>query len=227
MIIENRIYKFKAEFAKELNIPTNQIDRRQDELLKWLANFFDYEFYEGKPKRILIKQVIGEYQPMPRKLPNQEKLTNQKKKDYEEYTIAALGMEYKPNSQSKIAREAILDFGFEKYSHHNTRAVVERYIKEPFKKYGETDNKKVWVWYKTYDPIDEETVSDWRHILTKHKIDETAAANAFYRQEQGEDITKEKNYYKNALNEFKLKYGEIPVLVRNWRLNKKIFGQKC
>lgn len=70
MIKVNTIYKFKAEFAKELGIPANQIDRRQEELLNWLSNFFDYIFYEGCPKRILIKEIYGEYQPLPRKTPS-------------------------------------------------------------------------------------------------------------------------------------------------------------
>ena len=61
MIEKNTLYKFKAEFAKELNIPTNQVDRRQAELLEWLSNFFDYEFFEGNPKRIYIKEIYGEY----------------------------------------------------------------------------------------------------------------------------------------------------------------------
>ena len=44
MIEINKVYRFKDEFAKELSIPSNQIDRRQKELLDWLTNFFVYKF---------------------------------------------------------------------------------------------------------------------------------------------------------------------------------------
>ena len=162
MIKINTIYKFKSEFAKELSIPANQVDRRQDELLTWLSNFFDYEFFEGCPKRILIKEIYGDYQPLPRKVPSQAVLSAEKKEKYKNFTIAALGTEFKPNSQSKVAREAIEAFGYEDYKHTNVRAVSTRYIKEPFKAYGETDNKKIWVWYSTYEKIDSGLLEEWR-----------------------------------------------------------------
>lgn len=218
MIKINVMYKFKAEFAKELNIPANQVDRRQEELLTWLTNFFDYEFYDGHPKRILIKEIYGEYQPLPRKIPSQEALTAEKKEKYTTFTIAALGTEFKPNSKSRVARGAIEAFGYEEFSHTSVRAVAERYIKEPFNKYGETDNRKVWVWYSTYKKIDDAIFEEWRNILREEHIAEDEAANAFYRQEQGEDISVEKGYYKNAQQRFKEKYGDIAVLVTSWKL---------
>jgi hypothetical protein len=73
-MLETGIYKFKEEFCVKLNIPMNQANRRQEELLLWLTNFFDYEYLPGNPIRIHIKEVIGEYQPLPRKAPNQNKL---------------------------------------------------------------------------------------------------------------------------------------------------------
>ena len=221
MIKTNVIYKFKTEFAKELGIPANQVDRRQEELLNWLSNFFDYEFYNGCPKRILIKEIYGEYQPLPRKVPSQEALTAEKKEKYTAFTIAALGTEFKPNSQSKVARDAIEDFGYELYHHTNSEAVVKRFVKEPFKTYGESDNKKVWVWYSTYKKIDPNILDDWRKILREEHIAEDEAANAFYRQEQGEDISVEKGYYKTAQQRFKEKYGDIAVLVTSWKLKKE------
>lgn len=218
MIEINKVYKFRSEFAPLLNIPNNQVDRRQEDLLKWLKNFFDYKFYEGCPKRILIKEILGEYQPLPRKLPSQEALTAQKKKDYQNFTIASLGTEFKPNSQSRIARNAIYSFGYEKYHHNNVEAVVKRYIREPFKTYGESDNKKVWVWYSTYSPVESQVLEDWQKILRDEHIAEDEAANAFYRQEQGQDVSKEKQYYRNAQDKFKEKYGDILVLVTSWKL---------
>lgn len=220
-MIKNQVYEFKKEFCKELNIATYQAERRLEDLLEWLKNFFDYEFYDGKPKRILIKEIYGEYQPLPRKVPSQEVLTAEKKEKYTTFTIAALGTEFKPNSQSKVARDAIEDFGYELYHHTNSEAVVKRFVKEPFKAYGESDNKKVWVWYSTYKKIDSNILDDWRKILREEHIAEDEAANAFYRQEQGEDISVEKGYYKTAQQRFKEKYGDIAVLVTSWKLKKE------
>lgn len=222
MIEINRNYEFKKEFCALLNIPNNQVDRRQGELLAWLSNFFEFDFYNSKPKRIVIKEIYGEYQPMPRKVPSQEALTADKKERYTQFTIASLGTEFKPNSQSKIAREAIDAFGFELYHHTNQESVVRRYIKDPFYKYGESNNLKIWVWYSSYEPLGKEVLDDWHVIMTNEHISTEEAANAFYRQEQGEDISKEKSYYKKAMARFKEKYHDIPVLVESWKLKTKI-----
>ena len=218
MIQTHVVYEFKSEFAKELNIPVNQVDRRQEELLVWLTNFFDYKFYPGRPNRIMINEIYGEYQPLPRKLPSQEALNAKKKERYTNFTIAALGTEFKPNSQSKVARDAIETFGREEFSHINAEAVVKRYVKEPFRVYGESDNKKVWVWYSNYEKIDTHVLEEWHSILREEHISEEEAANAFYRQEQGEDISAEKGYYKKALARFRESYGDIPVLITSWKL---------
>lgn len=218
-MITTKAYKFKTEFCKELNIPLCQAERRLDDLLDWLTNFYDFEFLRGRPNRILITKVIEEYEPMPAKWVKRQETTEQKKKDYEDFTLAALGTEFKPNSKSKIARDAIAQFGRTKYNHMNPKSVAERYVKEPFDKYGETNNEKLWVYYSTYTPLGERELEHWRAILADKKIGETEAANAFYRQEQGEDISKEKQYYKEALEIFESIYFDRPVLVKKWRAN--------
>lgn len=217
-MIELKVYAFKEEFCKELGIPKNQSERRLNELLEWLNNFFVYEFYKGRPNRIQVKEIIGEYQPLPRKLPKQDELTKEKKKDYEYFTQCSLGPDFKPNSKSRIARQAINNFGKRKYGHTNYKAVSERYIKEPFDKYGETNNKNVWVDFDSYLPLTEDELEKWKDILKEERIDEGQAAEAFYRQEQGQDVSKEKQYYKNALDRALEELGIIPVLVKSWRL---------
>ena len=109
---------------------------------------------------------------MPRKLPKQDALNEAKRQDYTQFTIAALGTEFKPNSKSKVARDAIAAFGKDKYSHTNNEAVCKRYIKGPFDIYGETNNKTVWVYYSTYEPLDNETLEDWRNMLRSENIGE-------------------------------------------------------
>ena len=215
---ENCIYDFKKEFCQELGIPMNQAERRLNELLEWLKNFYDFEFIPGRPNRIMIKEIIGEYQPLPRKI---RELTQEKKEKYTDFTIASFSEEYRPNSKARVAREAMNQFGFKEYGHINVKAVIERYVKDPFNQYGETNHNFIWVYYRTYEPLDEETVQKWRQILREEKIGETEAANAFYRQENGEDISAEKSYYKNATERFRDEYNDIPVLVSEWRIKKK------
>ena len=58
------------------------------------------------------------------------------------------------------------------------------------------------VFCSNYIPLPPGIVEKWRDILREEKIGETEAANAFYRQEQGEDISQEKQFYKNAMLRF-------------------------
>lgn len=217
-MIEKGIYLFKEELCPMLGISKYQCERRQKDLLTWLTNFFDYELVQGKPLRIKIEEVYGEYVAMPRKVMGERELSSEKKEKYKLYTIASLGTEFKPNSQRKIARDAINEFGYTMYNHTNAEAVAKRYIKEPFNQYGETDNKKVWVWYSSYEKIADDIVEEWRTILSDERISEEEAACAFYRQEQGEDISEQKKYYKIAQERFRDKYKDIAVLVTSWKL---------
>lgn len=217
-MIEPGIYKLKEEFFVLNNIAINQWKSRKDDLLQWISNFFDYELLNGKPLQIKIIEVYGEYQPLPRKVPE----TNMKEKieDYEKFTIAALGNEFKPNSKSKVAREAIDSFAYKKYGHTSQRAVTERFVKPAFDKYGETDNSHIWVWYSTYEELSEEDLATWRMIMESENISEMAASSAFYRYAQGENVDEEVGYFTKARQRFKEIYGEAPILVSKWRLKR-------
>lgn len=215
-MIQPGIYKFKEELWTMLEIPKGQWERRKDDLLKWFTNFFDYELINGRPLMIKINEVYGEYQSLPRKMDGynmEEKIV-----DYEKFTVAALGTEFKPNSKTKVAREAINSFGKRKYNHTSQEAVARRFISPAFEKYGESDGVRKWVWYTTYELLSEEVVADWRKIMSEEHISEEEAANAFYRQELGEDISKEKQYFANARARFVDKYGEFPILVESWKV---------
>lgn len=210
------LYKLKEEFWIMLNIPKSQWERRREDLLEWWKNFFDYKLLEGKPLRIEILEVYGEYKPLPRKISTTN--LEEKIKDYETFTIAALGTEFKPNSKSRVARQAIESFGFEKYGHESKEAVVRRFVKPAFDKYGESDGVHKWVWYSSYELLSQEILDDWRNIMKEEHISEQEAASAFYKQEQGMDITKEKMCFAAARARFKEKYGEFPILVESWRV---------
>lgn len=221
-MIENGIYKFKEEFCKILQIPTNQYDKRQEELFEWLKNYFDYEILFGRPIRIVIKAVYGEYQPMPRKVPSQDNLNQIKEEYYTNYTIQALGTEFKPNSKTKVSRDAINNGGEEKFGHSYVKGITEKFIKPVFDKYGESQGIKTWVYYSSYEPISEDVLEDWVRIKREESIGEDEAANAFYRYAEGEDISEELNYYQKAIQRFREKYGDIPVCVDSWRLKKEV-----
>lgn len=96
MIQKGIVYNLKQEFFKELNISESQYVRRKEELLNWLKEFYNYELIEGKPLRILIKDIYGEYKSLPRKTYDTQtrlKLSEEKNKDYNLFTIAELGTE--------------------------------------------------------------------------------------------------------------------------------------
>jgi hypothetical protein len=61
MIEAGKIYDFKGEFFAITGITMYQFRNRKEDLLEWLKEFYDYELYDGRPIRIYIKEVIGEY----------------------------------------------------------------------------------------------------------------------------------------------------------------------
>lgn len=220
-MIECKVYKFKEEFCKELGIPNNQPDRRLKELLEWLKNFYDFNFFKGNPHRIEILEVIGEYRPLPRKVPRQDQLTLEKKEKYKEFTIKSLDKEFTPNSKSRVARKAIEKFGYPDYGHNSIRSVVNRYIKKPFDEYGESDNNWIWVYFRSYKPLEGEALNRWRQILAVEKIDEGRAACAFYKLAEGESIEEELNFYLRAKEKFMDEYNDFPIRVQSWRLKRE------
>lgn len=216
-MIEIGIYEFKTEFWPLIGIKKNQWENRKEDLLEWLTNFYDYELLEGRPLRIHIKEVYGEYQPLPRQV-NNTALSEEKKQRYTAFAIASLGTEFKPNSKAKTTREALDAFGRKDYGHENVQSISKRYIGPAFDQYGETNGIRHWVWYPSYKPLSEKELECWRLIMAEEHISEQEAANAFYRQEQGEDISKEKGYYKKARTRLKEEFGMNAVLVSDWRL---------
>ena len=216
-IEKGQIYDFKKEFWLLTGIKKNQWESRREELLEHIGNFYDYELLDGRPIRIKINEIYGTYQPLPRK--NLISMA-QKQEDYKMFTIAALGTEFKPNSKAKTTREALSAFGREKYGHDNVQGVSKRYVGPVFDEYGESNGIRRWVWYETYEPLDQQTLERWRQIMFEEHISESEAANAFYRQEQGEDISKEKSYFAAARARFKAEFGSCPILVSDWRLKK-------
>ena len=218
-MIQNGTYILKDELFPLLHISTSQWDRRKKDLLAWFENFFEYELYEDKrPMEIVITEVYGEYQPLPRAVKTASK--EEKLARYEEFTIASLGTEFKPNSKTRIAKDAISAFGAAEYKHESPRSVANAYIKPAVDAHGECNNKYRWCFYSSYTPMDKETEEKWRAIMAEEKISEREAANAFYRHAEGEDISQEIHFYKKAQERFKKEFNDTPVRLADWRLKR-------
>lgn len=65
-MIEVKTYDLRDEFCKILEIPVNQLNRRKKDLFEWFKNFYDFEIINTRPVKIKIKEVYGEYRPLPR-----------------------------------------------------------------------------------------------------------------------------------------------------------------
>lgn len=214
-MIEKKTYKLYEEFLSMLKISKSSWKRRKNDYLEWFFEYFDYEIEEKRPILIKIKDIYGEYMPLPRK--NEEE-RQKREQDYKNYTIAALGKEFKPNSKARVARNAIADFGRARYGHKSQEAVIRRYVGPIFSKMGEHTIEKVWVWRNSYQLLDNDIILRWRQVLREERIAEDEAAKAFYLEQSGGDITLQKIYYKNAIDRFNMAYGDFPILVYKWRM---------
>ena len=218
MLKTNTIYNFK-DVMEELHIPYSQWRRRKEDLKEWLSNFYDYDIQEGRPITFIIYKIYGEYKPLPRKAYNKAKATREEKqKDYEDFIRKSIPKDsWKITSKVEESRQAIEDFAYEKYGHESPQSVATCYIGPAMESTCIKSEKTIWVNYKNYKPLTEEQLKDWKSILSKNKIGEKEAANAFYRQSEGEDISKEIGFYKKSLRDFKAKYQFSPILVYEWR----------
>lgn len=204
----------RTELSKRYNIDKNTWNRRHDELLEYLSEFMNIvEVLKNGRYYYEIINAPSEIPPIPRK-------TNKKNKDddYRSYTIANLGTKFRPNSKAKVAKDAIDDFGYEKYGHTSVPAVVRRYVGPVMEEAGEHSDYMVWVDYNTYEIIDDSCKDDLMRFFAEERLTERDMANAFIKEQQGEDITEEKSGYKRAINKFKEVYGFIPIRVYEWKL---------
>lgn len=213
-------YKFN-DFCNELKITKYQRENRLNDLLEWLRNFYDYDFIRGNrtPHYIIIKDIYGDYQPLPRKNVD---TTKQKQEEIKTFVRTQhLTSEFQLTSKVRAAREYIEEEGYGKYGLTNDKYVASTYVKEVFDIYAEADGNYVWAWYSSYTAIPEHILADWSAIRREERIHDDAAASAFYKMAQGEDIGTEMSRYERALARFREKYGDTPVYVESWRLKQE------
>ena len=201
---------------KKYNLNRKWWNTAHDRLLEHLSDYMDIT--EIKEEGSIYKyEIISELPEVIPPLPRKSNM-DQKKKDYAEYTKEALGGEYQYNSKAKIAREAIRDFGAERYGHEYYKSIAQRYIAKPFDEYSDKEEDSwAWVWFSTYQPLDLVTLGYWLTLLKEEKIEEEDQADAFRRYADGEDIKTEVRYYKTAIQKFRIRFGDIPIKVARYK----------
>lgn len=220
---KNTTYNFTKEFMPGLGITKNSWNTRKQDIKDWLKEFYDYTLSDTRPMLITIHAVYGDYEPLPRKSRTISEESKQKITDYDNYVKQHLTPEFQIISKAKMARDAIEDFGLDKYSHYSHEAVARRYTGPAMEKYGEKGENYYWVWYENYTQPTEEILHEWFDLLKAHRVtdkDIVAAFNEDVELNVSKNIDSAKERYKAAMYEFKAKYGDIVVRSGEWREHK-------
>ena len=220
---KNTTYNFTKEFMPGLGITKNSWNTRKQDVKDWLKEFYDYTLSDTRPMLITIHAVYGDYEPLPRKSRAISEESKQKITDYDNYVKQHLTPEFQIISKAKMARDAIEDFGLDKYSHYSHEAVARRYTGPAMEKYGEKGENYYWVWYEDYTQPTEEILHEWFDLLKTYQVtdkDIVAAFNEDVELNVSKNIDSAKERYKAAMYEFKAKYGDIVVRSGEWREHK-------
>ena len=220
---KNTTYNFTKEFMPGLGITKNSWNTRKQDVKDWLKEFYDYTLSDTRPMLITIHAVYGDYEPLPRKSRAISEESKQKITDYDNYVKQRLTPEFQIISKAKMARDAIEDFGLDKYSHYSHEAVARRYTGPAMEKYGEKGENYYCVWYEDYTQPTEEILHEWFDLLKAYQVtdkDIVAAFNEDVELNVSKNIDSAKERYKAAMYEFKAKYGDIVVRSGEWREHK-------
>lgn len=205
----------RTQLTKKYNLTRGQWQNRHDDLLNHLGDyFFIEEIKEGRYYYYMVPDEI------PDKIPNLPHKTNKKEKinDYTNYVKDNLSEEFEPNSYVRMAREAIIEFGSDKYNHYGAETVARRYVKPAMDEYGEHSVHKVWVDPTSYIVLTKEQ-EDYRHecFIQNHLTDQRLQEIGSESLEGIQPSQEDKDYYQKAMDRFVEKYGFRPILVYNWR----------
>lgn len=204
----------RSFISKRYGITDGMWRNRHDDLLEHINDYFSIqEIKEGRYYYYIVPDEIPEEIPkLPRKNNKQEKMN-----DYEQYVVDNLPDKPTPLSKSKMARDAIQDFGKEKYNHNSYRAVSERYVGPAMDKHGEHSIKMVWVDKDTYLPLTEEQDRYLHDCFNKVHLSELEMANAFKKYAQEQDISEELDNFTKAIDLFRMQYAFRPISVYEWQ----------
>lgn len=204
----------RSQLTKKYNIARWAWESRHDDLLDYLNDFFSIK--EIKEKTRYYYEVPDELPdtipPLPRKNNKQEKI-----EDYEQYVINNLPEKPAPLSKSKMARDAINDFGNEKYGHYSYKSVANIYVGPAMEKHGEHGMKMVWVDINTYLPLTEEQEEFLHECFRQVHLSELEMANAFKKYAQEQDISEEIDNFNKAISMFRMRFAFRPISVYEWQ----------
>lgn len=205
----------RSELTKKYNLTRGQWQNRHDDLLDWMNDFFSIEeIKEGRYFYYIIPDDAPDsIPPLPRKSNKQEKIV-----DYENYVLENLPQNFTPLSKSKMSRDAIEDFGYDKYSHTSYKAVSRRYIGPAMDKHGEHTEKMVWVNVNTYLPLSKDEEDYLHECFHNVHLSEREMANAFKKLAQEQNIDEELDNFNKAIAIFKERYAFRPISVYEWKV---------
>ena len=204
----------RSQLTKKYHLTEGMWRNRHDDLLDHLNDFFSIK--EIKEGRYYYYEVPDELPdnipPLPRKNNKQEKI-----KDYERYVVDNLPDKPTPLSKSKMARNAINDFGYEKYGHYSYKSVSNIYVSPAMEKHGTHGMKMVWVDVNTYLPLTQEQEDFLHECFRQVHLSELEMANAFKKYAQEQDISKEIDNFNKAIEMFKARFSFRPITVYEWQ----------
>lgn len=230
----NKEYLFKEEFCKQVIKERFVVyTRHREEFRLWLKQFFVYKFTNYSPLKIIIFDIIKEYENFPmydiskrlqRRQEKEEMLQDYIINDIFKGTDEEIYLSY-----AKIAR----DFQFDKneITDITVNTLAYNYVKDVLNKVADYIPPKEYVWRYTYEPLEADDVDAWIKILKKYfdKQDSLESMSAWEEAIQANDqgdydtvkkvLDKQKeNFYRKAQEEFEQEFRDFPVKTFKWKL---------
>ena len=210
----------RNELNQKYGLDNHTWARKHDLLLEHLSLFMDIQEIKEANGRYTY-EIEGELPdtipPVPRK---GKKEKQERMKAYEDFVRSQFS-DFMPHfsSQAKVARDALNNFGRQVYGHNNAKSVAALYIKPAFAKLlEEVPNSDCWVWYKTYEPLDDNALQRWLDILKEEHITEKQQAAAFRASFAGIDISEAYSYYAKAIQRFHAEFNDYTIKVSQYLL---------
>lgn len=220
-MLETKVYTTQ-ELLNTLNISTASWKRRKEEYLDWFKAFFDYDLtIQGEKRIYIIKEIFGEYEPLPRKKKSVEV------KAYYAQETSRIVKEEPTNTGANIARNIVAKKN--KYNHKEGTASV--YVRDILKGSYQVSNK---TWCKRtadglhYEPITEEQLTYLNECITQQFQDDAIQnqtvelytdyeAGILTRQEFNERLgAMAGTTFLSAMDLFVIKYGFRPMKIPMW-----------
>ena len=210
----------RTDLNQKYNLDRKWWNTKHDLLLEHLSLFMNIQEIK-ETNGYYVYEIEGELPdtipPVPRK---GEKEKQERMKAYEDFVRSQFS-DFMPrlSSQAKVARDALNNFGRQVYGHNNAKSVAALYIKPAFAKLlEEVPNSDCWVWYKTYEPLDDNALQRWLDILKEEHITEKQQAAAFRASFAGIDISEAYSCYAKAIQRFHAEFNDYTIKVSQYLL---------